>query len=244
MKTLITVVLLVAALAVIFYYTIPSPATTIDTTTTTTTVAPTTTTTTTTTTTQPENNTVEWLEQRTFDLVNEERVKYGLNELKWNNEILTVCRLHGADMAENDFFSHTGSDGSNVSGRLMNAGIYYLNSSGENIFMTGGVDYYTLNLLRQVKEITYKSFEELAQSAVVGWMNSSGHRENILAAWYDESAVGIYVLNESALNISYYFTQNFITRVVCGYKGGECCTTAGYLPWCYVPWQCVNGICE
>jgi uncharacterized protein YkwD len=236
MKTLIAAVLFIAVLAVAFYYTIFLPATAITTTRTTQPMAKTTTI-------PPENNTIEWLEQRTFDLVNEERTKYGLNELEWNNEILDVCRLHGTDMAENDFFSHTGSDGSNVSGRLMSAGIYYWNFSGENILMTDGVDYYTLNLLRQVKEIKYKSFEELAQSAVVGWMNSSGHRENILAAWYDESAVGIYVLNESALNISYYFTQNFITRAVCGYKGGECCTTAGYLPWCYVPWKCVNGIC-
>lgn len=235
----VTAVLLVAALLLALYHTNTFPFTTLLTTTTTTS---TTTSTTTTTTIPPENNTIEWLEQRTFELVNEERTGRGLDALKWNDEILTVCRLHGADMAENGFFSHTGSGGSNVSGRLRSAGIYYWNASGENIFMTGGVDYYTMNLLRQVKEIKYKTFEELAQAAVVGWMNSTGHRENILAAWYDESAVGIYVLNESALNISYYFTQDFITRAACGYKGGECCRGPGYVS-CYVPWKCENGMC-
>ncbi len=194
---------------------------------------------------------IGWLEQRTFELVNEERTAQGLDELKWNDGIARVCRLHSRNMAENGFFSHTGLDGLNVSGRLKSAGIYYWNMSGENILMESGVDYYTLNLLGMIRKVEYKTFEELAHEAVQGWMNSTGHRENILKTEFDESAMGVYVLQgtmgerlgTSQSNVSYYFTQNFITRVECGYKDGECCTTTGYLPWCYVPWKCKNKIC-
>ena len=76
---------LIASLIIALYHTTTFPFTALQTTTTTTS------TTTTTTTIPPENNTIEWLEQRTFELVNEERVKYGLNELRWSNDIVDVC---------------------------------------------------------------------------------------------------------------------------------------------------------
>jgi hypothetical protein len=84
---------------------------------------------------------------------------------------------------------------------------------------------------------------------VISWMNSTGHRENILASEFDESAMGIYVLqgnmgDSSYMNVTYYFTQDFITRIPCGYVNSSCCMTTGYLPWCYVPWECRNGICS
>lgn len=262
MKTLVAAVLLVAALLLALYHTNSFPFTTLLTTTTTST---TTTTTSTTTTTLFEpgmipagfsadnvtDEAVEWLERRTFELVNEERTERGLSELKWNEEVAAVCRAHSRNMAENGFFSHTGSDGLNVSGRLKGAELYYWNMSGENILMESGVDYYALNLLGMVRNVEYKTLEELAQSAVVGWMNSTGHRENILKPEFDESAMGVYVLQgtmgeslgTSHSNVSYYFTQDFITRIDCGYKDGQCCRTAGYMPWCYVPWKCENGIC-
>jgi len=181
--------------------------------------------------------------------VNEERTTRGLGELKWNDEVATVCRAHSEDMAVHGFFSHTGSDGSNTSVRLKSAELYYWNLSGENILMQSGIDYYTTNFLGKIKKVEYKTFEEIAHEAAEGWMNSTSHRENILTAGFDESGMGVYVL-EGALdkssfsNVSYYFTQDFITRVDCGYKGGSCCKTVGYLPWCYVPWKCANNVCK
>lgn len=274
MKTLVlSILILTLIMAAIFYYISSyeiATNTTLETTSSTTTVQITTTTTQVTTTTTQittttqaitnfsvanisaddvTNEAIAWLEKRTFELVNEERMMHGLDELKWNEEVAQVCRAHSKDMAEAGFFSHTGSDGSNVSVRLKGAEIYYWNLIAENILMESGIDYYAMNLLGMIKKVEYKTFEELAQEAVDGWMNSTGHMKNILEGGFDESAIGVYVLQtmlsgSSYLNVSYYFTQDFITRIECGYKGGPCCETVGYLPWCYVPWKCVAGVCE
>jgi len=181
---------------------------------------------------------IAWLERRTFDLVNGERAAQDLTILKWNEDVAAVARAHSTDMAVNAFFSHTGSDGSNVSTRLMADGVYYWNSSGENILKESGISYYLVNILGMVKKTEYCTFEQLAQNATVGWMNSTGHRENILHEGYDETGMGVY-----AFNNSFYFTQDFIVRVSCGYRNGPCCETRGYYPWCYVPLKCADGVC-
>lgn len=191
---------------------------------------------------------IKWLEHRTFELVNEERIREGLEPLKWNEEILFVCRLHSEDMGTNGFFSHTGTGNTIVGDRLNRERVYYWNLSGENLLMQSGVENYYVNFLGEITNAKYKTLEELSQAAVDGWMNSTGHRENMLKPAYDESAIGIYavegVLGDTQYsNTSYYFTQNFITRVGCGYNGGPCCVEQGYLPWCYVPLKCELEIC-
>jgi len=232
------------------------------TTTTTTTIRRTTTTAATTTSTQPSKNfsisnfsisnfsaanflasnvtdeNIAWLERRTFDLVNLERTKRGLHALNWNDAIALVAKAHSKDMSDNNFFSHNGSDGSNESTRLTRGGVSYWNISAENLLMESGISYYLIGAFGNIVETDYNTFEEMAQNATQGWMNSTGHRENILNPELDESGMGVYAFNDS-----FYFTQDFITRAYCGYKGGVCCETAGYLPWCYVPWTCTEGVC-
>jgi len=181
---------------------------------------------------------VAWLERRTFDLVNDERTSRNVSALEWNIAVADVARAHSADMAANGFFSHTGSGGTNTSSRLQSGGVWYWNSSAENILMESGVSYYLTNILGMIKKTEYNTFEQLAQNATEGWMNSTGHRENILHEGYDETGMGVYVFNNS-----YYLTQDFITRVSCGYKNGPCCETRGYYPWCYVPWKCAENVC-
>lgn len=269
MKTLILFILFLTVSMIAAFYFVGSSEnaanTTLETTTTTTTLPTTTTVPTTTTilnlplnlsianltTDKATSENTAWLERRTFDLVNEERIAANLSELKWNDEVADVCRLHSKDMAEHSFFSHTGSSGSNISTRLQDADVYYWSLNGENIFMGSGVRYFSINLLGTIKGAKYKTFEELAQQAVSGWMNSSGHRENILKSDFDEAAMGVYALQETVygtageayLNVSYYFTQDFIRRASCGYKNGSCCVIPGYLPSCYVPLECVSGVC-
>lgn len=181
-----------------------------------------------------------WLEQRTHQLVNVERMKAGLNNLTWNEEVAEVARAHSTDMAQNDFFSHTGSGESNMSSRLHASDVYYWNSSGENLLVQSLVKYYIMNRRGEVMSTTFKDLEGFAQDAVDGWMASPGHRENILTPGFDEAGMG--VIDNG--NYSFYFTQNFITRINCGFKDGPCCETVGYLPWCYIPYECVADVCR
>ena len=175
--------------------------------------------------------TLAWLEKRTFDLVNDERAGMGLERLLWNEEIADVCRLHSKDMADHYYLFnesvynvHTGSDGSNSSYRLIRDGVLYWNLTGENVAMI---------------QTTRMGMEEVAQEAVEGWMDSPTHRANILRPEFDEAGMGARTSNDT-----YYFTQDFIGRVTCGYKQSFCCYTKGYEPWCYNPWRCVDGVCN
>jgi len=75
----------------------------------------------------------------------------------WDDLLADAAMAHSTDMAENDFFSHTGSDGGSVSDRIVAAGYDYA-TYGENIYL--GVN----------------SSEE----AVDGWLESPGHCANIM----------------------------------------------------------------
>ncbi|AFY58283.1 uncharacterized protein with SCP/PR1 domains [Rivularia sp. PCC 7116] len=121
-------------------------------------------------------------------LTNSYRSQYGLQPLTLNTDLSESAQLHSQDMAVNDFFSHTGSDGTQVSDRTKSAG-YQSSYVGQNI------------------AAGYISAEEV----VSGWMNSPGHRENILNPSYEEIGVGYYNLANDTGTINYnnYWTQDF-----------------------------------
>lgn len=105
-------------------------------------------------------------------LVNLERTSRGLHPLIRNSSLTDAARAHNQDMIANNFFDHIGSDDSTPAQRACAHGFtpYYGSNCyvGENI--AGG---YTT-----------------PASVVNGWMNSSGHRANILNATYREIGIG------------------------------------------------------
>lgn len=88
-------------------------------------------------------------------------------------------------------------------------------------------------------EINWKTIDKLSQDTVTGWMNSTGHRENILNSEYDESGIGTAYVNGSVIT-----TQIFIKKAGCGFKGGACCQKTGYYPYCFEPYDCNKNKCE
>ena len=84
----------------------------------------------------------------------------------------------------------------------------------------------------------WQSSNELAVRAVDGWMNSPGHRQNILKGEYDEAGMGVAYINSYVI-----ITQLFIRRTDCGYEGASCCERENYQI-CYEPNTCVNSVCE
>ena len=121
-------------------------------------------------------------------LTNQERAKAGLKPLKLNNKLTQAAEKHSASMAEDDFFSHTGVHGSSVGDRVTNSGYQY-SIVGENI----AAGYRT------------------AEQVVEGWMNSPGHRANILNSNYTEIGIGYeYLKNDTgSVNYNHYWTQVF-----------------------------------
>jgi len=99
-------------------------------------------------------NPLEW---RVFLLTNIERESRGVPPLQWDDILGSAARAHCEDMVRNDFFSHTGSDGSTLGERITRAGFVW-SMVAENI--AGG----------------QRTPEEVVRS----WMDSPGHRSNIL----------------------------------------------------------------
>ena len=129
------------------------------------------------------------LERSTFDLINRYRENSGLLPLKWSDDVAKIARLHSENMANFNFFSHTGLDGSMVNDRADLLGISKWRAIGENIAFNQGYD-------------------NPVEFAVARWMESPAHRENLLNSRWRESGIGVAVTKEG----KYYFTEVFMLK--------------------------------
>jgi uncharacterized protein YkwD len=127
-------------------------------------------------------------ESRIMLLVNRERIKAGLAELKLSARLAVAARGHSYDMALRHYFSHQSADGVSPEQRIRGSGIDYA-EVGENIYMED-----------------YPDHERLAERAVKGWLGSPGHRKNMLSPVFTEAGVGL----ARAADGSTYVTQDFI----------------------------------
>ena len=105
------------------------------------------------------------------NLVNQQRQKYGLSGLKSDSELTRLAQLKAEDMAAKGYFSHTSPTYGSAFDMLKKAGYSY-RTAGENIAMG----------------------QKTAETVMNGWMNSSGHRANILGTGYTKIGVG-YAVN-------------------------------------------------
>lgn len=125
-------------------------------------------------------------EQLMLDLVNAERGNIGLPALEWCPLVAVAARLHSQDMASRDFYDHVSPEGDEVWDRVTAQGYTY-SSVGENI------------------AVGYESVREVMK----GWMNSKGHRENILEEGYTHFGYGRAVGTYKGDSNYTYWTQNF-----------------------------------
>ena len=102
--------------------------------------------------------------------------------LTWNSRLEDAARAHSQDMASNNFFSHTGSNGSAIGARV-SAADYTWRTVGENI--AAGL--------------------EFAEEAVNGWIESPGHCRNIMNP--DFSEVAISCVNDESSDFGWYWTN-------------------------------------
>ena len=124
-----------------------------------------------------------------IDLVNQERVKAGCTTLVAQDTLMRVAQAHAQDMADNDIFDHTGSDGHSSFQRMRDAGYDY-RLAAENI--AAGV--------------------ATPPEVVALWLDSPGHRANILNCALRETGVGYVADPGDKLNYGTYWVQTFGTR--------------------------------
>lgn len=121
-----------------------------------------------------------------LQLTNEERRKVGLSTLQLSPQLQQAAQGHAEDMARNSFFSHTGANGSTLATRVR-AAEYLYSFVGENIAAGRATPAQTIQQ----------------------WMNSPGHRENMLNRNFTQ--VGFGYVSAPSTPYRYYWVQVFGT---------------------------------
>ena len=114
-----------------------------------------------------QNTTITSDEQEVFNLINNERQKNGLSALKIDNEVQRVAKIKAQDMVNNNYFSHQSPTYGSPFDMLKSFKISY-KSAGENI-----------------------AGNSSNTGAVNAWMNSPGHRANILNSSFNYTGIGV-----------------------------------------------------
>ncbi|MEA4849651.1 MAG: CAP domain-containing protein [Clostridiaceae bacterium] len=123
-------------------------------------------------------------ESKILQLVNAERAKNGAKALSSSSDCTKLARMKSQDMVNNNYFSHQSPTYGSPFDMLKSNNVSYM-YAGENIAMN-----------------------QSAEAAFQAWMNSEGHKKNILNPNFTELGVGI----ASKGNGSYIYTQLFIGR--------------------------------
>lgn len=121
---------------------------------------------------------------------NRHRSNHGLDTLYYNNHLSAVALQHSRDMADRDFFDHTNPDGLDAVDRYQKFG-HDIHSSGENIAL--------------IPLTPTTTIDEAAERVVQDWMDSPGHRKNILRNQFAKEGIGVYISSDGGM----YATQNF-----------------------------------
>lgn len=121
--------------------------------------------------------------ERVLELVNEERAKEGAKPLVLDEDLCAVAAMHSEDMIARNFFDHENPDGASPFDRMKAYGISYM-AAAENI----------------------AAGQTTPEQVMDSWMNSPGHRKNILNNAYGKIGIGIAMGGEYRI----YWTQCFI----------------------------------
>lgn len=106
-------------------------------------------------------------EKEVFDLINKQRTNNGLTALKMDSETLNVARIKAQDMVDNNYFSHDSPTYGSPFNMLNSFKVTY-KTAGENI-----------------------AGNSSNSGAVNAWMNSSGHKANILNKSFNYTGIGV-----------------------------------------------------
>ena len=129
------------------------------------------------------------IEEQVFRAINRVREENHLAPLSAAKDLGSVARLHSQDMATRDYFGHVNPEGDNLGKRVKRNGITNWNRIAENIAMNCG-------------------YGDPAMIAVKGWLESPGHRHNILDQNLTETGIGVAMDAKGRI----YLTQLFARR--------------------------------
>ncbi len=151
------------------------------------------------------------LERRVHELTNKQREKNKAGVLRLDEELSRIARGHSADMARRRFFAHVNPDGKDATARGKRAGYVCRKVDGtsfteglaENIYQ--GSLYSSIRITGTSQAYDWYSFDDLAEEPVKGWMNSPGHRRNILDRNFGGEGIGIAIDDQGKVLVTQVF---------------------------------------
>ncbi len=150
------------------------------------------------------------IEKKIHALINQERQQHGLRPLAWDHTLVVIARKHSRDMAKRKYFDHISPEGHDFSYRFRKEGYSCAVTAG-NVIYTGAENIALNNLYDSVTTVNGEAFydwnspDKIAETTVKGWMNSPGHRKNILTPHWRNEGIGIVI----SIDDKVYITQNF-----------------------------------
>lgn len=141
------------------------------------------------------------VEQLVHEKINDIRKKSNLPKLSYRSELNIIARKHSQDMADRNYFSHYTPENKSFYDRYQENGFICNNYGGENIAKAQW-GYSIQTNAGGFKTVTN---EAMAEAIVSMWMNSRGHKENILMKTWQTEGVGVVKTKDGWV----YVTQNF-----------------------------------
>lgn len=160
--------------------------------------------------TRPPALRVAQLEKEVHVLINKERKKRHLSALAWNDALSAIARKHSSDMAKRSYFSHFSPEGHDFSYRYKQEGYTCALPADGRIYL-GAENIFQNNLYDRIVYVNdaayyeWNSMAKIAETTVQGWMNSPGHRKNILTPDWKSEGIGVVISPDDKV----YITQNF-----------------------------------
>ena len=139
------------------------------------------------------------VERSILHYTNKERRKRKLRALRGHNALIRAARGHSRWMARRNKMSHTGGSGSEPWDRAERAG-YPSGNVSENLWQSSGS-----KGLAYKSKLHWRSDWQLGRVAVISWMNSSGHRQNLLTPNIKHIGIGVARNKRGSI----YLTQKF-----------------------------------
>jgi len=150
------------------------------------------------------------LEKWIHTLINRERGKHDLSTLAMDDVLARIARGHSKDMASRRYFSHDSPEGRDFSFRYRQEGYTCslrigntVHIGAENIFLN--VRFNSVTTVNGEAYYDWNSEEQIAETTVRGWMDSPGHRKNILTPHWRSEGIGVFLSPDDKI----YITQNF-----------------------------------
>lgn len=134
-----------------------------------------------------------------IELSNAQRRANGLPELRPSGTLMSTAQYHSDDQSNRNYIGHNTPEGVTPRDRMLRSGYDANTYTGENIYNGYGSDAYTS-----------------PTAAVNWWMNSPGHRANILDPRYTEIGVGLAITTATGMHI---YVQNFGSAATSGAGG-------------------------